>query len=55
LTVAFYQAGRAHSGLIIIPHTLPNNEPERIAHALKNWSEGHSEHELEYGIFFLDK
>ena len=55
LTVSFYQAGRAHSGLIIVPYTLPNNEPERIAHALKKWSEDRSESELEYGIFFLDK
>ena len=55
LTVSLYQAGRAHSGLIIVPYTLPNNEPERIAHALKKWSEDRSENELDYGIFFLDK
>ena len=55
LTVSFYQAGRAHSGLIIVPYTLPNNEPERIAHALKKWSEDRSKNGLEYGIFFLDK
>ncbi len=54
LTVSFYQAGRAHSSLIIVP-TLPNNEPDRIAHALKKWSEDRAENELEYGIFFLDK
>ncbi len=55
LTISFYQAGRAHSGLISVPDTLQNNEPERIAHALKKWSEDRAENELEYGIFFLDK
>lgn len=55
LTVSFFQSGRLHRGLIIVPYTLPNKDPARIAHALKKWSEHRSEDELEYGIFFLEK
>jgi hypothetical protein len=54
LTLSFYQTGAPHPG-IIIPYTLPNREPERIAHALRTW---HAEHvrddSLQYAILFLD-
>jgi predicted nuclease of predicted toxin-antitoxin system len=39
INLAFFQAGEPHYGLLIIPHSLPNNRPERIAHALKRWQE----------------
>jgi uncharacterized protein with PIN domain len=39
LTVAFFQVGEAHAGLLIVPHSLPNHRPEWIAHALKRWLE----------------
>ncbi|HEX4955402.1 MAG TPA: DUF5615 family PIN-like protein [Thermoanaerobaculia bacterium] len=38
LTVAFFQAGEPHFGLLIVPYSLPNHRPERIAHALERWA-----------------
>jgi predicted nuclease of predicted toxin-antitoxin system len=37
LTLQFFQAGSAHAGVLIVPYSLPNNRPERIARALKRW------------------
>jgi uncharacterized protein with PIN domain len=37
LTTTFFQTGEAHAGLLIVPYSLPNHRPERIAHALKRW------------------
>lgn len=39
LTVSLFQTGELHAGLLIVPYSLPNNLPERIAHALKRWQE----------------
>ena len=39
LTIAFFQTGETHAGLLIVPRSLPNHRPERIAHALKRWAE----------------
>ena len=41
LTVEFYRAGEAHPGVLVVSRKLPNNRPERIAHALKRWEESH--------------
>jgi hypothetical protein len=40
LTRDFFQAGEPHAGVLIIPHTLPNKDPGRIARALKQWDRG---------------
>jgi predicted nuclease of predicted toxin-antitoxin system len=53
LTVSSYRAGDRHPGVVIIPYSLPNKEPGRIAHALKEWNEQHGDAETRYGIFFL--
>lgn len=37
LTRDFFQAGEAHFGVLVIPHTLPNRDPGGIARALKRW------------------
>jgi hypothetical protein len=37
LTRSFYAAGELHDGLLIVPHSLPNHRPERIARALERW------------------
>ncbi len=37
LTIEFFQAGSPHPGVLIVPYSLPNNRPERIAHALRAW------------------
>ena len=40
LTREFFQAGEPHFGVLIAPHTLPNEHVGRIARALKRWHEG---------------
>ncbi|HXV62400.1 MAG TPA: DUF5615 family PIN-like protein [Vicinamibacteria bacterium] len=56
LTVRFYQMGAPHPGIIVIPYTLPNREPGRIARALKTWHDEHTVDEsLQYAIFFLEE
>ncbi len=37
LTRDFFQAGEASFGVLVVPHTLPNRDPGRIARALKRW------------------
>lgn len=37
LTVAFYQAGDPHAGVLIVPWSLPNRSPSRVARALAAW------------------
>lgn len=39
LTVAFYQVGQPHCGVLIVPFSIPNHQPERIAHALREWAD----------------
>jgi predicted nuclease of predicted toxin-antitoxin system len=55
LTVDFYQAGLPHFGVLIVPYSLPNNHPERIANALRMWCDQHLWHsEIDpYTIDFL--
>jgi hypothetical protein len=38
LTIEWFRTGEAHPGVLIVPHSLPNNQPERIAHALATWA-----------------
>lgn len=37
LTISWFQVGHLHAGVLIVPRSLPNHRPERIAHALKRW------------------
>ena len=53
LTVEFFQAGSSHSGVLVVPYSLPNNQPERIAHALKRWYDRQKQHG-EPGPYFID-
>lgn len=50
LTISFFQTGEPHKGLLIVPHSLPNHLPERIAHALKSWHERPGDP----GSYFID-
>lgn len=34
LTIERFRTGEAHAGVLIVPRSLPNDQPERIAHAL---------------------
>lgn len=55
LTVNFFHAGDAHPGVLIIPHSLPNNQPALLAHALHRWHErlDGDEGSFQYAIDFL--
>lgn len=53
LTVDAFRAGDAHHGILILPHTLPNDRPSEIARALDSWDRrwrdvGHP------GAYFID-
>lgn len=37
LTRDFFQAREPHFGVLVVPHTLPNKHPGRVARALKRW------------------
>lgn len=39
LNLSFFQTGEPHCGVLIVPRSLPNHRPERIAHSLKRWQE----------------
>jgi predicted nuclease of predicted toxin-antitoxin system len=39
LGLVFFQTGEHFEGVLIVPRSLPNNRPDRIAHALKRWQE----------------
>lgn len=55
LTVTFYEEGEPSAGVLIVPHSLPNQYAERIAHALKRWNEerGPGEEPISYLVDFL--
>lgn len=50
LTVSFFQTGQLHHGILIVPHSLPNHRPARIAHALERWANRPGDP----GLHFLD-
>lgn len=51
LNLTFFQSGDLHSGLLIVPGSLPNHRPERIAHSLKRW---HDHQSGAPGLHFID-
>lgn len=55
LTIDFFRAGHAHAGVLIVPHSLPNHQPARLAHALHRWYERHAGNSqpFQYMIDFL--
>lgn len=50
LTVECFRTGEPHAGVLIVPRSLPNHHPERIAHALRSWCDDHADP----GSHFLD-
>jgi hypothetical protein len=53
LTVDAYQAGKPHFGVIIVPYSIPNKHPDRIARALKPWSDKWGP-DYELSPYFID-
>jgi predicted nuclease of predicted toxin-antitoxin system len=54
LTLEFHRAGEAHAGVLIVGRRIPNNRPERIAHALKRWTGSGTEHAGSFGAYEID-
>lgn len=54
LTIEFYRAGEPHPGVLIVPGALPNNRPERIAHAVKRWEGIRRDHPESFGPYLVD-
>ncbi|HSL85071.1 MAG TPA: DUF5615 family PIN-like protein [Thermoanaerobaculia bacterium] len=50
LTVEAFRTGAPHAGVLVVPRSLPNHHPERIAHALRRWRDEHPDP----GTHFLD-
>ena len=44
LTTEFYRRGNPHRGVLIVTAGLPNNRPERLAHALARWKRERGDH-----------
>lgn len=55
LTVAWFQAGEPHAGVLIVPRSLPNSQPTWVARALQSWLGRHTDESvsMEYVIDFL--
>ena len=50
LTIEAFQTTAAHAGVLVVPRSLPNHQPERLAHSLRRWKQDHPEP----GSHFLD-
>jgi predicted nuclease of predicted toxin-antitoxin system len=55
LTVDSFRAGTPHWGVLIVPRSLPNRQPERLARSLERWQRDFAgdDESLRYLIDFL--
>lgn len=55
-TREFYHAGRPHSGVLLVGEGLPNDQPDRIARALRRWARAHSyaDDDEGFGAYHVD-
>lgn len=51
LTAEFFRAGEPHPGVLVVGRKLPNDRPERIAHAIKRWAEARTEAPESFAAF----
>lgn len=54
LTAEFFRSGERHAGLLVVSRALPSSKPERIAHALRSWSEIREEAPESFGEYSID-
>lgn len=54
LTLEFHRAGERHPGVLAVGRKLPNNRPERIAHALKRWEDSRGRQAGSFGPYVMD-
>jgi len=53
LTLDFYREGIGHPGVLIVGRGLPNDRPERIAHALNRWEESQNDSPGSFGPYVV--
>jgi hypothetical protein len=53
LTVEFFQARRPHSGVLVVPYTLPADDFPRLARALAEYARAHPAGLPAYAVDFL--
>lgn len=53
-TVEFYRMNEPHAGVLIVPHKLPSNEPEKISHALRRWEASRKDYPDSFGPYVID-
>jgi len=53
LTEFYFQEGRAHSGVLVVPRSYPGNKPQRIAKAILALIKDQPNVSRPYGFFFL--
>lgn len=53
-TVEFHREGEPTAGVLVVTGSLPNDKPERIAHALASWTEPRRENPRTFGPHSLD-
>lgn len=41
LTIEFFRSGRRHAGVLILPRSIPNRQPDRIAAAIQQYAGTH--------------
>ncbi len=49
-----WQAKTPNCGLLIVPHSLPNNQPARIAHKLREWDAAKEAAPGSFGSYIWD-
>jgi predicted nuclease of predicted toxin-antitoxin system len=54
LTREYYESGKPHYGVLIVSRGLPNDRPDRIAHALKRWADEKEEAPESFGPYMWD-
>lgn len=54
LTAEFFRTGESHPGLLIVSRAIPSSKPERIAHALRSWSEAREDNPQSFGEYSID-
>lgn len=53
-TAEFYRSNREHCGVLLMGEGFPNDQPERIARALKRWHYARSQDDETFGPYHVD-
>ena len=50
----YFETGKSNCGILIVPRSLPNNQPARIAHRLNEWAEEKQSAPESFGPYVVD-